>query len=108
MKPKIFKFKKKLKKIRLQATILTIILPNPLSVESWEELLNRIINYLIYLAIPVCSLAILYGGWKMISSEGNEEAISEGKKVLKWAIIGFIIIILAKGIALAIKEVLTG
>jgi len=85
---------------------LAVEIPNPLGTESWEVLLDRIASYLIALAIPVASLAIAYGAWQMMASEGNVEKIEEAKRTIRWAIIGLIIVILAKGLALAIKNML--
>ena len=79
---------------------------NPIGTNSFTELLNRIIDWAIYLSIPLAGGAIIYSAFQMMSSGGDEKELDKAKRTLQWAIIGFIIILVAKGLVLAIKSIL--
>jgi hypothetical protein len=49
---------------------------------------------------------VLIGGFQIMTAGGNEEKVKEGKSTIKWAVIGYIIILLANGLVLIIKSVL--
>lgn len=85
-----------------------VSLPNPLQVSSIPELLNNIAGYLIYISIPVVTIMIVYGAFQILTAAGSPEKFKSGKQTIVYAIIGFIIVILAKGITMIIKEILTG
>jgi uncharacterized membrane protein len=46
----------------------------------------------------IALILIIYGGFLMLTSAGNEERISEGKKIIQWVVIGILIILLSVGI----------
>ena len=83
-----------------------VSLPNPLGVESIPELLNNIAGYLIYISIPVVTIMIVYGAFQILTAAGSPEKFKSGKQTIVYAIIGFIIVILAKGITALIEEIL--
>ena len=83
-------------------------LPNPIGVKSFSELLDRITSYLLMIAVPITGLALVWAGFLMISSGGEVEKIEKAKKTISWSVIGLIIVIFAKGLALVIKKVLSG
>jgi hypothetical protein len=40
--------------------------------------------------------AIVWGGIKIITSGGSEEGVASGKNIVKWAIVGLVVIIFAR------------
>ncbi|OGE82387.1 MAG: hypothetical protein A3B10_02830 [Candidatus Doudnabacteria bacterium RIFCSPLOWO2_01_FULL_44_21] len=56
---------------------------------------ERIINYLLAWAWLVSIFFILWAGWEMMNSGGNQERITVGKDTFKHAIIGFFLIMSA-------------
>lgn len=79
---------------------------NPLGPSTFEELLNTITSFLFLLSIPIVSIMILYGGFKMLTAAGAPDKIEAGKKTITYAIVGFIVIIISRGAALLIKDIL--
>jgi len=71
-------------------------------------LVSKIIDFLIYLAIPVSTILILYAGFLYLTSAGNEEKIKTAQKALIWALVGFAIVLIASSIPGIIKEILYG
>jgi len=84
----------------------TISLPNPLSCQDFGCILTEIISKIAQLAIPIVVIMVLIGGFQIMTAGGNEEKVKEGKSTIKWAVIGYIIILLANGLVLIIKSVL--
>ncbi|MDE2018843.1 MAG: hypothetical protein KGJ13_00675 [Patescibacteria group bacterium] len=69
---------------------------------------QSIINFLFTLAIPICAIMVLIGGFQMLTAAGNPEKFSSGRKTIMYAAVGFAVIVIADGVALLIKNILTG
>jgi hypothetical protein len=88
------------------ATTTELTLPNPLSCQDLGCIFTQIISKIAQLAIPIVVIMVLIGGFQIMTAGGNEEKVKEGKSTIKWAVIGYIIILLANGLVLIIKSVL--
>ena len=82
-----------------------VTIPNPLKAQNFEQLLNGIIDFLFYLSLGLVPLVIVVAGFYFITAEGDPQKIDTGKKLLRWAIIGFIIVLAAKGIIQLLKQI---
>jgi hypothetical protein len=83
-------------------------LPNPLGTTSFIRIINNILNYLIYISIPLLALMILIGGFQILTARDNPEKIKGGQTTIKYAVIGFVIVLCAKGVALILIQILGG
>ncbi len=83
-----------------------IDLPNPLGVTTFGDLLNRIINYLIILAAPIVTIMIIWAAFKILSAAGNPEKVTEGRRTITYAVVGYAVILMAKGLALIVQQIL--
>ncbi len=86
----------------------TLSLPNPLG-SSCSDLtcpLNKVIDFIFTISIPICGLMVLWGGFQMVTSAGNPEKVTQGRKTILYAAAGFVVILLAKGVAGTIKAFL--
>ncbi len=89
---------------------ITIPLTNPLG-SSCNDLscpVQSIINFLFTIAIPLCAIMVLVGGFQMMTAAGQPEKISSGKKTILYAIIGFVVILLAGSVATLIRNAFGG
>lgn len=80
--------------------------PNPLEAKTFEELVEKIADWITYLAIPVVIIFIIYSGVLFMTSGGNEEKIAQAKKTFFWTIIGTAIILIGRGFISLIKDIL--
>ena len=98
-----------MKKFLLFLVPLTLILPcfvsareikieNPLKANTFGEFLDSIINFLFNISLFLAPLMIIIGAFHFITSEGNPEQIETAKKIIRYTLIGFLIILLAKGL----------
>ena len=82
-------------------------LVNRLSFESIEDLLDKIADILFTYSIPLLVIMIIIGAFYLLTAGGSPDKISTGKKIITWAIIGFVVILIAGSIASLIRNLLT-
>lgn len=80
---------------------------NPLGATvSVEEFIINIIQFLLGLSALLAFAAIIYGGIRMVASFGSEGSVQTGKKVIQWAVIGLVVIMLSYVIMLTVARFL--
>jgi hypothetical protein len=85
-----------------------IRLDDPLEGQDFIDVVNKIATGLLQIAAPLVVIMVIIGGFQVMSSGGNEEKYVAGRKTILYAVIGFAIVLVAKSIALIIKNLLTG
>ncbi len=83
-----------------------VTLKNPLGSTSFIQIINNILNYLIYISIPILALMILIGGFQILTARDNPEKVNKGRHTIMYAVIGFIIILVSKGVALIFLKII--
>lgn len=68
--------------------------------------ISKIIGGLYIIAVPVASIFILWGVFQILTSQGEMEKISKGKKAITYAVIGLLLMILANGVSFIITDIL--
>lgn len=84
----------------------TVCIKNPLKFESLEALLDAIIDFLIKIGAPLAVIMVIYAGLTWMFAAGVPEKISKARSILIWTIVGYSIILVAKGILLVVQSVL--
>lgn len=91
----------------LAATAQTNVeIPNPLKVQSISQLIDRIVTYVIGIATIIFPLIIIYGAWQFLSTGGDMEKVTIARKTITYAVIGYILILISKGITMIVAEIL--
>jgi hypothetical protein len=62
---------------------------------SFRTLARTIVNFFLYFLGFVATLMIIYGGVLYVTSAGNDENVQKAKKILLYAIVGIIVILLS-------------
>lgn len=62
---------------------------------SFRTLARTIVNFFLYFLGFVATVMIIYGGILYVTSGGNDESTGKAKKILMYAIVGIIIILLS-------------
>lgn len=75
---------------------------NPIQYSTIEDLLIAVLNAVVLILFPIIILMLVYCGFAFISARGNPTKIAEARKVFFWTLIGGLIILGAKALALAI------
>lgn len=84
----------------------TITIPNALACADLRCVVLQVIDKLILFAYPILTLLILWGGFQILTAGGSSERVTSGRKTIQWAVIGFVLILLAKGFAAVIADVI--
>ena len=71
---------------------------NPLESGTIPELILYILDKLLPIVLGLAVVAIMYGGFKIAASRGNETKYSEGKKAVGYAVVGILIVVAARAI----------
>lgn len=82
--------------------------PNPIGYGKIEDVIGAIIDFILIISVPLLSGAVIYGGLLMITSGGDPKKFENGYKTILYGIVGFVIVLLAKGVSMIIKDVLSG
>jgi len=82
-------------------------LPNPLGSNNIMVIINNVLNYLIYISAPIFALMILIGGFQILTARDNPEKIKSGRSTIMYASIGFVIVLISKGVALILLNILS-
>ena len=70
-----------------------------------SELIMAVINIILALAGLIAVLVLIIGGFRYVTSFGNEEAVGAAKKMIINALLGIIIIILAFVVVRVVQNV---
>jgi len=82
-----------------------VCITNPIEADTFEELIDAIINFLWMFGIAVVPAVIIIAGYFFVTSAGDPAKVSQAKKMVLYALIGLLIIGMAKGIVTLIKGV---
>lgn len=81
---------------------------NPLDgTNSLSQFFARIVDALIELGTVVSALGIMYGGFMLVTAQGDEEKIASGRKTITWAMVGTAVLLGAKVLFVVIKGTVT-
>lgn len=84
-----------------------IILENPLGQgTTFIDLLNNIFTKMLVFVGAIVTVMILIGAFQMMFASGNPEKFAKGQKTILYAVIGFIIALIAKGIVAIVQSLL--
>lgn len=76
---------------------------NPLAFDTLYEFLIAILNLVAFIAFPVLVLFIIYVGFLFVSAQGDTEKLKKAKSYLFWALVGALLVLGGKALALAIQ-----
>lgn len=81
----------------------SITICNPLRADSITDFFFAIIEILLIFAIPLIVFFIIYAGFLMVTAQGSQEQIMQGKRALLYAVIGGLLILGARLILAVIQ-----
>lgn len=83
-----------------------ICIRNPLCAETFEDLINAIIDFIFYVAIALVPLMVIIAGFCFASAGGDPKKVETAKKIILYTVIGLSIVLLAKGLYVMIEKVI--
>jgi len=85
---------------------LTVSLFNPIGTKSLPDLISRAFTAIVWVSAFIAPIFIIYGAFQILTSAGNAEKFGAGKKTILYTVIGFLIILAAKGIVDIVRTAL--
>jgi len=80
---------------------------NPLTEGTqFEDIIDNLIDFIFNVAIVLAPLTTIAAGFLLVTAGGNLEQVNRAKAMIMWSIVGFLIILLAKGIMAVIMNLL--
>ncbi len=77
---------------------------NPLEgVNSVETLIERFLQAIVYVGLPLSVLFIVYAGFRFVAAQGNKDEIVKAKHNFFWGVVGIILILGASALAALIR-----
>ena len=74
----------------------SLSLQNPLGSATFEELIAKLIDWLLVVTLPIIVLLILYAGFLFMISGVSPDQRKNAVNIVKYALIGYAIMLLAK------------
>ncbi len=79
---------------------------NPLKGEGLDAITTPIINFIFNISLFVVPLLVVVGAFMITTAAGDENKMKSGKKMIIWTLIGFILILLSRGLSDLLEAVL--
>jgi len=83
-----------------------IQIQNPLIATSFEAIIDNIIDFIFKIVIVLAPLMVVIGGFLFVTAGGNIQQITQAKNLLIWTAVGFLVVLLSKGIIGIIETIL--
>lgn len=81
-------------------------IPNPITANSFIELVKGIYSFIFQISIPIAVVLIIWVGIMFLTSQGNEAKVKQAKQALLWIIVGLAIILIGQGFVTLIESIL--
>lgn len=91
------------------SSVINLNLVNPIAgtIDTLPQFFQKVVYFIIKIAIPLIAIAIVYAGFLFVSARGDSSQIEKAKTTFMYAIIGGLILLASWFIADAIKDALT-
>jgi hypothetical protein len=90
----------------LPLSVSALEIKNPLKYDTFEKLIEAIIDFIYEIALVLATLFIVIAGFYFVTSSGDPAKIKTGQDIIKYTLIGLLIILLSKGLIAVIQTVL--
>lgn len=86
----------------------TLSLSNPLNTSDPNVLVAQVIKVFLGVVGAIALIFVIYGGFEMLTSSGNQEKVKKGRETLMWAALGLIVVFGSYGITRALFQAILG
>lgn len=86
----------------------TICFENPLSSLTFWQLFNRVIGFALVVGLAIGPILLLYGVFRFMTSAGDAKKVNDATQIIKYTLVGIVILLLARGIMAFIINIVLG
>lgn len=79
---------------------------NPLSYNTFTDLINAVLGWILLLAAPIAVIMIIWSAALFMTASGNETKITKAKTTLWWTLVAIFILMISYGISATIANFL--
>lgn len=90
------------------ASAQAINIPNPIVSGDIPTLIDKIATWLLGIGTVLATIVVLWAAFLFMTSGGNKDRVTQARQTLWYAIIGLVVLLLAKGVTLLIQNTLSG
>ena len=83
-----------------------VTIDNPLGHNTFGELIHAIVSFIRNLALMIAPIIFIVAGVMYYFSGGNPDKAKQATDLIKWALIGLVIILIANGITAVVKDIM--
>jgi len=83
-----------------------ICIQNPLCAQTFDQLINAIIDFIYKIAFAIAPLMIIIAGFYFVTAGGDPKRVETAKNIILYTCIGLAVILLAKGLVALLKQLL--
>ncbi len=81
---------------------------NPLAggidIATIPDFLLALVDFVLLIGVPIIVICIIYAGFLFVTGGDNEAKVAKARFVFMWTIIGALVLLGAKGIAMAVQS----
>ena len=112
-----FNFKKNMKKILLIIFVCLLAVPlfifaagstssitNPIQAETFVQLVDMVVKWILDIAMVLAPLVIVYGGFTYMTAAGDTGKITQARNIILYAVLGFMLALLASSLVGVFKD----
>ncbi len=74
------------------------------SVTTIVDFIDLALQFMIMLAIPIVAIFIIWSGYNFATAQGDPKKLEKARKSITYIIIGFVVLLLSKGIQMTIQS----
>lgn len=83
-------------------------IPNPLRYESFECLIDAIVNFLFTASLLLAPIMVLIGAFTLMTAAGNPAKVKMANNIFIYTGVGLLVVFMGKGLVSAIKALMGG
>lgn len=84
----------------------SIQIQNPIKAKTFLEIIDNVINFLMVASVPALIIFIIWGAFNILTAGGNPNKVKTGRDIILYAVIGFAVILISKGVAALVISIL--
>ena len=85
----------------------SVTIENPVGFSTFGGVADQIISSLLLISVPIVAIMVLIGGFQILTAGGDPEKYKIGKKTVLYAVIGYAVVLVANGVRLILKSLLS-
>ena len=99
--------------MKLEAPVNDLTMPegavcycNPLTGTGLESITEPIIGFIFKISIVIVPVLVIYSAFMIITAAGDVSKVEQAKKIIFWTLIGFMIVLLSRGMSDLIEVII--